>query len=74
MAIVRSNFKALLDGRGETIRAFTNRTGLHYESVRKMYHDRITNYNRETLATMCIALDCAISELLILDTTKNPDQ
>lgn len=79
MATIRSdNFKVLLEERGETLRGFSQRTGLHYESVRRMYHDKVTNYNRDTLATMCIALDCGIADLLRLDTTptttKNPDQ
>jgi DNA-binding Xre family transcriptional regulator len=71
---VESNLKALLDDRGESIRSLTDRSGLHYESVRRLYNDTTTNYNRDTLARLCEVLDVGLCDLLIMNAEKRPNR
>ncbi|GGH72779.1 hypothetical protein GCM10010978_09990 [Compostibacillus humi] len=72
---VKCNLKAILDARKGTeneisIRELATKSGLKFETVRRMYHDETRRYQRESLAAICIALDIDISDLLTLVPVK----
>ncbi|WP_413381201.1 helix-turn-helix domain-containing protein [Alkalihalobacillus sp. 1P02AB] len=70
--VVNSNLKNILDERNISIRSFTELSGLHYETVRRMYHNLSRQYQKETIGRMCEVLDIEIADLLILeDETKD---
>jgi len=55
-----------LDERGISIRKCAELADLKFETVRKMYNDEAKQYQRDTLGSLCKALDCEISDLLEL--------
>lgn len=63
---VKSNLKALLDAEDISIRQFAKDTGLHYETLRRMYNDDTKQYQRDTIGRICEVLDVDIAELLSL--------
>ncbi|MGC4378973.1 helix-turn-helix transcriptional regulator [Fictibacillus sp. Mic-4] len=67
MKVVRSNLKPLLDKEGISIRQLAERTGLQFETLRRMYNDETKQYNKEMLAKVCEELNIEIDELLILE-------
>jgi putative transcriptional regulator len=64
---VRSNLKLILDERNMSIRQLAEDSGLKFETVRRLYHDKTVQYHRESIAAICKTLDIDVSELLILD-------
>jgi DNA-binding Xre family transcriptional regulator len=63
---VKSNLKAILDERKMSIRQLSEKTGLPFESLRRLYHNKMTKYPCETIAKTCEVLEIDISDLLIL--------
>ena len=39
-------------------------TGLHYNTVRRIYYDEHDNINYNTLDKLCQALDCSVGDIL----------
>ncbi|WP_042224131.1 helix-turn-helix domain-containing protein [Oceanobacillus manasiensis] len=70
---VKSNLKAILVAKNESIRQFAGRAGLPFETVRRLYNDKTVQYHRETLATVCITLGIGIEELLTIEETKSDE-
>ncbi|WHX28169.1 helix-turn-helix transcriptional regulator [Virgibacillus halodenitrificans] len=66
MYIVKSNLKTILDARGMSIRQFAEKSGLKFETVRRLYNDKTVQYHRETLAAVCVTLGVGIDELLTI--------
>jgi putative transcriptional regulator len=65
--IIKSNLKELLDKKGISIREFAVKSDLHFETARRYYNDTNRQFQRETLAVICEALDIGIDELLLLE-------
>lgn len=63
---VKSNLKAVLDERNMSIRQLEALTGLQFETLRRLYNDTTVQYHRETLGTICKALNVEIGDILIL--------
>jgi DNA-binding Xre family transcriptional regulator len=63
---VKSNLKKLLDEKGYSIRQFAQKTGLPFETLRRMYNDETKQYQRDTLGRICEVLEVGIDDLLIL--------
>ena len=61
-----SQLKKILDKRGISIRQCAEMSGIHFETVRKMYNDDSKQYQRNTLGALCTALDVEIKDLLML--------
>ena len=62
----KSRLKIILDERGISIRKCAELANLKFETVRKMYNDEAKQYQRDTLGSLCKALNCEISDLLEL--------
>ncbi|MDN4608626.1 helix-turn-helix domain-containing protein [Sporosarcina highlanderae] len=62
----KSNLKALLDARGQSIRGFAIEAGLPTETVRRLYNDDTKQYQRDTIGRVCEVLGVEINDLLIL--------
>lgn len=65
-ATVKSNLKSILDDRGISIRELSRMTELPFETLRRLYNDETKQYQRDTLAAVCVTLGIDISELLTL--------
>lgn len=63
---VKSNLKAILDERGMSIRELEAKTGLKFETLRRLYNDDTKQYQRDTIGRICEVLDVGISDILIL--------
>lgn len=63
---VKSNLKAILDGRDMSIRELEAISGLKFESLRRLYNDDTKQYQRETIGRICKVLNVGIGDLLIL--------
>lgn len=63
---VKSNLKAVLDKRNMSIRQLEALTKLQFETLRRLYNDTTVQYHRETLGTICEALNVEIGDILIL--------
>lgn len=63
---VKSNLKAVLDERKMSIRQLEALTSLQFETLRRLYNDTTVQYHRETLGTICEALNVEIGDILIL--------
>lgn len=63
---VKSNLKALLDARKQSIRGFAQEAGLPTETVRRLYNDTTMQYQRDTIGRVCEVLGVGIEELLLL--------
>lgn len=68
---VHSNLKQIIDNRGMSIRELTEASGLNFETVRRLYHDKTVQYHRHSLGAICETLDISISELLELRDTSD---
>ena len=64
---VKSNLKAILDERNMSIRELEAKTGLKFETLRRLYNDDTKQYQRDTIGTICKVLGVGIGDLLILD-------
>ncbi|WBF55494.1 helix-turn-helix transcriptional regulator [Lysinibacillus sp. JK80] len=62
----KSRLKIILDERRISIRKCAELADLKFETVRKMYNDEAKQYQRDTLGSLCKALECEISDLLEL--------
>jgi DNA-binding Xre family transcriptional regulator len=62
----KSNLKAILDARDMSIRQLSEKTGLPFESLRRLYNDETKQYQRDTIGKICEELQIEISDLLIL--------
>lgn len=71
MADVKSNLKQIIDQRGVTIRQLADDSGLKFETVRRLYHDKTVQYHRKSIAHICDALNVDVSDLLSLDHSDN---
>lgn len=60
------NLKEILDEKGMSIRELTERSGLKFETVRRLYHDKTVQYHRRSIAAICHTLNIDVSELLSL--------
>lgn len=60
----KSKLKNILDQRGISIRKCAEMANLKVETVRRMYNDTTMQYQRDTLGSLCKALDCKIEDLL----------
>jgi putative transcriptional regulator len=67
---VKSNLKTVLDERQMSIRELAARTGLPFETVRRLYNDDTKQYQRDTIGMICDELKIDLSELLILSDSK----
>jgi DNA-binding Xre family transcriptional regulator len=63
---VKSNLKAILDERGMSIRQLSEKTGLPFETLRRLYNDETKQYQRETIGRICEVLEIELSDLLVL--------
>jgi DNA-binding Xre family transcriptional regulator len=63
---VASNLKRILDERGMSIRELANQTGLNFETVRRLYNDDTKQYQRDSIAAVCVTLNIEVGELLTL--------
>jgi DNA-binding Xre family transcriptional regulator len=61
---VASNLKRILDERDISIRQLASDTGLNFETVRRLYNDETRQYQRESIAAVCVALGIEVGELL----------
>ncbi|AUJ25830.1 helix-turn-helix domain-containing protein [Virgibacillus dokdonensis] len=68
---VCSNLKKILDERNKSIRWLAAEAGLKFETVRRLYNDDTKQYQRETIAAVCIALNIELSELLEIRKAEN---
>lgn len=69
--MIRSNLKALADGRGVSVRQLARDIDYRFETVRLMYNDELERYPRELLDRLCAYFDCEINNLLKrVDTLK----
>jgi putative transcriptional regulator len=64
---VKSNLKAILDDRKISIRELEAKTGLKFETLRRLYNDDTKQYQRDTIGRICEVLGVQISDILILD-------
>jgi DNA-binding Xre family transcriptional regulator len=63
---VKSNLKAILEERGMSIRQLSEKTGLPFETLRRLYNDETKQYQRETIGRICEVLEIELSDLLVL--------
>ncbi|ALC81560.1 helix-turn-helix domain-containing protein [Bacillus gobiensis] len=63
---VKSNLKAILNEREMSIRELEAKSGLKFETLRRLYNDETKQYQRDTIGRICEVLDVEISQLLIL--------
>lgn len=71
MKEVTCNLKAILDARKGTekemsIRELAERSGLKFETVRRLYHDKTRQYHRQSVAAVCVTLGVDLSDLLTI--------
>ncbi|MFY0758710.1 helix-turn-helix transcriptional regulator [Metabacillus dongyingensis] len=72
----KSELKKILDERKISIRQFAADTKIPFETIRRLYNDTTVRYERNTLGTVCRALNIEIQDLLILveEETKEPTE
>lgn len=70
-ATVKSNLKTILDERGISIRELARQTELPFETLRRLYNDETKQYQRDTIATVCVALGIEVGELITLTDKTN---
>lgn len=63
---VKSNLKIILDERQISIRQLSEKTGINFESLRRLYNDDTKQYQRDTIGRICEVLDIQIEDLLML--------
>lgn len=68
---VKSNLKEILDRRGMSIRQLSDKSGLPFETLRRLYNDQTKQYQQNTIGRICEVLNIELSELLILVNEKD---
>ncbi|HDX9587935.1 TPA: helix-turn-helix transcriptional regulator [Bacillus pseudomycoides] len=63
---VKSNLKEVLDKKGMSIRQLSDKSGLPFETLRRLYNDQTKQYQQNTIGRICEVLNIELSELLIL--------
>ncbi|OLN23706.1 hypothetical protein BTO30_02925 [Domibacillus antri] len=63
---IKSNLKTILDERKMSIRELERKTGLKFETLRRLYNDTTVQYHRDALGKVCTVLNIRICELLVL--------
>lgn len=63
---VKSNLKEVLDRKGISIRQLSDKSGLPFETLRRLYNDQTKQYQQNTIGRICEVLEIELSELLIL--------
>lgn len=61
---VKCNLKAILDERDISIRQLAKDVEMSFEPIRRLYNDKATQYQTNTIARICKVLDIELSELL----------
>lgn len=63
---VKSNLKEVLDKKGISIRHLSDKSGLPFETLRRLYNDQTKQYQQNTIGRICEVLNIELSELLVL--------
>ncbi|PEU05837.1 helix-turn-helix transcriptional regulator [Bacillus sp. AFS019443] len=63
---VKSNLKEVLDKRGMSIRQLSDKSGLPFETLRRLYNDQTKQYQQNTIGRICEVMNIELSELLLL--------
>ncbi|PBB05748.1 helix-turn-helix domain-containing protein [Salimicrobium humidisoli] len=65
--ISSKRLKTIMDERGLSIRALATATGLKYETIRRLRNDQTKQYQRDSLAAVCVALGVEVEDILTLE-------
>lgn len=68
--MVTSNLKSILDKKGISITELGRRTGLSRTTITSIYFNRCSSIQFKTLNKLCMALNCGIEDLLVLNSNK----
>ncbi|MEK4200924.1 helix-turn-helix domain-containing protein [Cytobacillus sp. FSL K6-0265] len=62
---VASNLKRILDEKEDmSIRQLAEKAELNFETVRRLYNDETRQYQRDSIAAVCVVLGIGIGDLL----------
>lgn len=67
MLNIRINLDQLLKAKGYSHREFSRMTGIRHPSISEMCNNATKRIPLENLAKICEALECEISDILILE-------
>lgn len=65
-ADVYCDLKTILDDRKMSIRQLAEKSGLKFETVRRLYNDDTKQYQRHSIAAVCKTLNIDVADLLKL--------
>jgi transcriptional regulator with XRE-family HTH domain len=68
---LRSNLKALTDGRGVSIRQLARDIDYRFDSVRQMYNDEMLRYPHDLLEKLCAYFGVGIGGLFTVESIDN---
>ena len=65
--MINININKMLDDRDKTMYWLAQETGLSYPTIHRLASSKTQSINFETLALICISLNCEVGEILELN-------
>jgi putative transcriptional regulator len=65
--VITIKLEELLEKSGKSLYRLAKDTGISYENLRKMKNGQATRIYLDTIEKLCVALDCELSDLLVIE-------